>query len=44
MQQFTKQLTKIHPLFDIAANLTDDQFGAHKNHLEDRDEVVKRAY
>lgn len=42
MQLFTKQLNKIHPLFDIAANLTDGQFGAH-GHMEDRDEVVKRA-
>ena len=33
MQQFTKQLTKTLPLFDIAANLTDDQFGQNKHHM-----------
>ena len=43
MQLFTKQLTSKLPFFDIAANLTDTQFGNNKHHHEDRDTVVKRA-
>ena len=37
MQQFTKNIIKTYPLFDIAANLTDQQFGNNKHHHEDRD-------
>jgi TatD DNase family protein len=43
MQQLTKTLAKGRPFFDIAANLTDDQFGSNKHHHSDRDEVVQRA-
>lgn len=42
MQQLAKAIKKQFPLFDIAANLTDEQFG-NKNHPCDRDSVVKRA-
>lgn len=43
MQQLGKQISKTRPFFDIAANLTDGQFGNSKHHMEDRDDVVKRA-
>jgi hypothetical protein len=36
MQQIGKIIKKQFPLFDIAANLTDEQFGS-KNHKCDRD-------
>lgn len=43
IQQLAKVMKKHFPLFDIAANLTDDQFGKTNHHACDRDSVIKRA-
>ena len=43
IQQLAKMINKGRRFFDIAANLTDEQFGTSKHHEDDREHVVKRA-
>lgn len=42
-QQLSKYMKSTFAFFDIAANLTDEQFGS-KNHPCDRASVVERAH
>jgi TatD DNase family protein len=44
LQQLGKVMKKTFPFFDIAANLTDEQFGKTNHHPCDRESVVKRAH
>jgi hypothetical protein len=43
IQQLPKMINKARRFFDIAANLTDEQFGTTHHHQDDREQIVKRA-
>ena len=44
IQQLAKAMKKNLAFFDVAANLTDNQFGQTNHHTCDRDSVVQRAH